>query len=71
METAFLNGELDETIFMVQSVRYNDNSVCKLLGSLYGLKQAARQWFRRYSNYSKVNLKCRKQKLLRNFLEYA
>lgn len=53
VKTAFLNGDLDETIFMEQPIGYNDNSgkVCKLLKSLYGLKQAPRQWFRRFSEF--------------------
>jgi len=47
-KTAFLNGELEETIFMVQSEGYNNESgrICKLNRSLYGLKQAPRCWNR-------------------------
>lgn len=44
--TAFLNGELEEEIYMVQPVGYNDGSgrVCHLKKSLYGLRQASRAW---------------------------
>ena len=42
--TAFLYGALEEEIFMRQPMGYvkkgQENLVCKLLKSLYGLKQA-------------------------------
>ena len=45
--TAFLNGELDEEIFMEVPAVFCDpnrpNLVCRLLKALYGLKQAPRQ----------------------------
>ena len=44
MKTTFLNGELDEEIYMEQLegfvVQAQENKVCKLVKSLYGLKQA-------------------------------
>lgn len=47
-KTAFLNGTIDETIFMRQPpgfvVEGNSKLVCRLLKSLYGLKQSARTW---------------------------
>lgn len=44
--TAFLNGDLSEEIYMLQPKGYNDGTgrVCKLLKSLYGLKQSSRVW---------------------------
>ncbi|GBM55333.1 Retrovirus-related Pol polyprotein from transposon TNT 1-94 [Araneus ventricosus] len=44
VSTAFLYGELDETIYMQQPEGYKDGTerVCKLKRSLYGLKQAPR-----------------------------
>ncbi|MGH7239604.1 MAG: reverse transcriptase domain-containing protein [Candidatus Saccharimonadales bacterium] len=44
---AFTNGDLDEEIFMEQPEGFDEdkaNYVCHLHKSLYGLKQAARQW---------------------------
>jgi hypothetical protein len=44
---AFINGDLDEEIYMKQPEGFNigsPNKVCPLRKSLYGLKQAARQW---------------------------
>lgn len=52
IKTAFLHGNLEETIFMKQPTGYNDgtNRVCKLRRSLYGLKQALRSWNQRFTN---------------------
>ena len=48
VKTAFLNGELEEDIYMQQPEGFvekgKENYVCKLNRSLYGLKQAARCW---------------------------
>ena len=48
VETAFLNGLLNEDIYMVQPEGYaisgKENLVCKLKKSLYGLKQSPRCW---------------------------
>ena len=47
VKTAFLNGELEEDIYMRQPQGYEEggaNVVCHLLKSLYGLKQASRAW---------------------------
>ncbi|GBM07228.1 Retrovirus-related Pol polyprotein from transposon TNT 1-94, partial [Araneus ventricosus] len=53
VKTAFLNGDLQETLYMEQPMGYNDNSgrVGKLLKSLYGLKQTSRQWFNRLTDF--------------------
>ena len=48
VKTAFLNGDLEEEIYMDQLEGFtmpgNEHKECKLLKSLYGLKQAPRQW---------------------------
>jgi hypothetical protein len=46
VKTAFLNGQLNEEIYMKQPPGYEKEpeKVCKLKRSLYGLKQAARMW---------------------------
>jgi hypothetical protein len=52
VKIAFLNGELDEEIYMEQPARFVANSqegmVCKLLKSLYGLKQAPKKWHEKF-----------------------
>jgi len=47
IKTAFLNGDLEETIYMQQPEGYAEGGpsmVCRLRKSLYGLKQAPRAW---------------------------
>lgn len=48
IETAFLNGDLEELVYMKipVGIRAGNGMVCKLRRSLYGLKQAAAVWFR-------------------------
>jgi len=51
VKTAFLNGYLEEDIYMTPpkglSLPSNSNLVCKLGRSLYGLKQSSRAWYLR------------------------
>jgi hypothetical protein len=47
IKTAFLNGDIEEDIYMVQPPGYHkagDARVCRLRRALYGLKQASRSW---------------------------
>jgi hypothetical protein len=48
VKTAFLNGDLDEVVFMKQPegfvVKGKEHMGCMLKRSIYGLKQASRQW---------------------------
>ena len=52
VKTAFLNGDLDEEIYMQQPLGFikkgNENKVCKLKRSIYWLKQSSRQWYLRF-----------------------
>jgi transposase InsO family protein len=51
--TAFLNGELEEDVYMQQPIGFQTggpNVVCHLLRSLYGLKQAPRCWHQRLTH---------------------
>ena len=52
VKTAFLNGDIDEMIYMVQPENFVSgdpkNMVCKLRKSIYGLKQAPRQWYHKF-----------------------
>ena len=48
VKTVFLNGNLEEEIYMLQPENFiaknQEYMVCKLKRSIYGLKQASRSW---------------------------
>jgi len=55
IKTAFLNGNLSEEIYMTQPKGFEDGSgkVCKLVKSIYGLKQAPKAWNKRITKFLK------------------
>ena len=47
VKTAFLNGELEEEVYMIQHESFistDESKVCKLQRSIYGLKRTSRSW---------------------------
>ncbi|KAL0554630.1 hypothetical protein IC582_008556 [Cucumis melo] len=54
VKTAFLNGDLEEEIYIEQPegfiVHDQESKICKLDKSLYGLKQAPKQWHEKFDN---------------------
>jgi hypothetical protein len=52
VKTTFLNGDLEEVVFMKQPEGFSSNDgehlVCKLKKSIYVLKQASRQWYLKF-----------------------
>ena len=52
VKTTFLNGDINKMIYMMQLENfvsgYTKSMVCKLKKSIYGLKQASRQWYYKF-----------------------
>jgi Reverse transcriptase (RNA-dependent DNA polymerase) len=52
VKTTFLNGNLEDDVYMIQPMSFenpkNAEKVCKLLRSIYGLKQASQSWNLRF-----------------------
>ena len=52
VKTAFLNGSLEEEIYMDQPFGFvskgQEDKVCRLKRSIYGLKQSSRSWYLRF-----------------------
>ncbi|GKC67216.1 zinc finger, CCHC-type containing protein [Tanacetum coccineum] len=52
VKTTFLNGELEEDVYMNQLQGFiipgNENKVCKLIKFLYGLNEAPKQWQQKF-----------------------
>src|SRR3954468_10774686 len=57
VKIAFLNGNLDEDVYMIQAKGFvdpeNSSKVCKLLKSIYGLKQTSQSWNIRFKEVFK------------------
>ena len=55
VKTAFLNRELEEKIYMEQPEGFvkkgEEDNVCLLKRSLYGLRQSSRQWYIRFDEF--------------------
>ena len=59
VKTTFLNGDLNEEIYMDQPEGFislgQEKKVCRLVKSLYGLKQAPKQWHEKFDKVMMSN----------------
>ena len=55
MKTTFLNGVVEEEVYVEQPLRFETRDrkthVCKLKKALYGLKQALKTWYGRVDSF--------------------
>ena len=55
VKIAFLHGDLEEKIYIDQSKGFEEagkqHMICRLKKSLYGLKQALRQWYKKFDSF--------------------
>ncbi|GKC56678.1 retrovirus-related pol polyprotein from transposon TNT 1-94, partial [Tanacetum coccineum] len=72
VKTAFLNGDLHEDVYMAQPQGFKskgqEHLVCKLKKSIYGLKQASRQWYLKFDEVMKKHNFIKNQHESKRFL---
>ena len=55
VKTTFLHGNLEKEIYIRQLESFifpgKEDHVCRLINSLYGLKQSPRQWYKRFHSF--------------------
>ena len=55
VKIAFLHGDLENEIYMDQpggfTIKGKEHLVCRLKRNLYGLKQARRQWYKKFDSF--------------------
>ena len=57
VRTTFLNGELEEEVYMMQPERLtsiDESKVCRLHKSIHGLKQASQNWNKHFDKCIKT-----------------